>query len=101
MENKIVFLVKSDIGQWEGNQQVIEGIFEKLEDAEDLCVKIRDKMKKHLEVVCPVDESNEDNWSEEESEIYFKWWALRDNAQDFNWVKVFEYELNKIVNFKF
>ena len=96
MENK-VYVVKADTGSWDSYDWWIHGIFTDKEIAQAECDKLNTEMEKRKAFPCPieVDEDQIDDLTEEEFDIYHKWYMATSEAKEFNQAKIVEYELGK------
>ena len=91
-----VYVVKSDWGQHDDWSWRIEGIFTDPARAEELSIKIKDKIKECLERHCPLtsEQIQSDQLTEAETDAYYSWDNERYEAERFNNCVVKEYPLN-------
>jgi hypothetical protein len=91
-----VYVVKSDNGEYDDWSWRIEGIFTDPAKAEELAVKIKDKIKECLDRPCPFtqEQVQSNQLTEAECDSYYSWYNERYEAERFNDCKVKEYPLN-------
>lgn len=91
------YVVECSSGRCEDHHTWIAGIFPDAIDAEKLKEEIRVKIQISLDKPCPFEEGRIEFLTDEEFEIYDKWWDEKNNASEFICVTVAEYPFGRAV----
>jgi hypothetical protein len=93
--NKVVYLVECSAGSWDSYHWWVGGIFENQEDADKYVQALNAENKRLVEEECPFKGQIEDmNLTDEEDEIYYRWYSKHSDAMEWNGAKVKQYPLN-------
>ena len=91
----LCYVVEYSSGCYDDYHWWIAGIFPDAIDAEKLKEEITNKIEITKNIPCPFDEDNLEFLTDEQSDIYYKWWNDNNNANEFNSAKVVEYPFGK------
>lgn len=89
------YVVECSAGSYDDYHTWIAGIFPDAIDAENLKKEIENKNEIVKNIPCPFDEDNLEFLTDEQNDIYYKWWNENNDANEFNSAKVVEYPFGK------
>lgn len=91
----LCYVVECSAGCYDDYHTWIAGIFPDAIDAEKLKEEITNKIEISKNIPNPFEGQDEDLFSNEQWEIYNKWWMLKNEADEFNSARVVEYPFGK------
>ena len=91
----LCYVVECSAGRYDDYHTWIAGIFPDAIDAEKLKEEITNKIEISKNIPCPFDEDNLEFLTDEQNDIYYKWWNDNNDANEFNSAKVVEYPFGK------
>ena len=91
----LCYVVECSAGSYDDYHTWIAGIFPDAIDAENLKKEIETKNEIVKNIPSPFDESDLEFLTEEQVDIYYKWWNENNDAQEFNSARVVEYPFGK------
>ena len=95
VSDRMCYVVECSAGSYDDYHTWIAGIFPVAVDAEKLKEEITNKVEISKNIPCPFDEDNLEFLTDEQNDIYDKWWNDNNDANEFNSAKVVEYPFGK------
>ena len=95
VSDRMCYVVECSAGCYDDYHTWIAGIFPDAVDAEKLKEEITNKVEISKNIPCPFDEDNLEFLTDEQNDIYYKWWNDNNDANEFNSAKVVEYPFGK------
>jgi len=95
VSDRMCYVVECSAGCYDDYHTWIAGIFPDAIDAEKLKIEITNRVEISKNIPCPFDEDNLEFLTDEQNDIYYKWWNDNNDANEFNSAKVVEYPFGK------
>ena len=95
VSDRMCYVVECSAGCYDDYHTWIAGIFPDAIDAEKLKEEITNRIEISKNIPCPFDEDNLEFLTEEQNDIYYKWWNENNDALEFNSARVVEYPFGK------
>lgn len=94
VQNKNIFIVVGDSGDYDTYHTWIEGVYDNLEDAENFKKEVEEKAKR-IKNNCPVKYSLD--MSESDEEIYYAYWTKNNNSKwmEFNGISIEAHKISR------
>lgn len=91
----LCYVVECSAGSYDDFHWWIAGIFLDAFDAEKLKKEIETKIEIAKNIPSPFEEDKLEFLTDEQSDVYCKWWNDNNDAKEFNIAKVVEYPIGK------
>lgn len=91
----LCYVVECSAGCYDDYHSWIAGIYLDAFDAEKLKTEITTKIEIQKNIPCPFDENQLEFLTDEQNDVYYKWWNDNNDATEFNSARVVEYPIGK------
>ena len=95
VSDRMCYVVECSAGCYDDYHTWIAGVFPDAIDAEKLKEEITNKIEISKNIPCPFNEDSLEFLTDEQNDIYYKWWNENNDALEFNSARVVEYPFGK------
>ena len=88
-----IYILTSHYGEYEDSWSNVEGVYSDPRKAEEAKDRLASEIRSMADIPCPVDEDDEDNWSDIDYDKWGLWNNNRSAESDFKYCNVKEFEV--------